>query len=274
MSGWNPPPNGPGQPYGQPQQPYGQQPQQPYGQPPQQPYGQPQQPYGQPQQPYGQTPPPFGQPGFQQPGFQPGYPQAGYAPQPSKKGKGPLLLIIGGVVVLVLIVAGAAIAMSSGGSGGSGSTKYTVTAPQTAGGYTKVSDSSAANGANSFNSLLGNANVVSATYEANGQKIIFTGAAGDFGNVDFGKAYKAVSSSSFQTHDTDAGGAGSAVCVEFKISSTSTSTCYWYTKGSFGSLTSFPDFTTTLNGGTDKTMTWSELADVMRKMRPDVEHAA
>ena len=62
-------------PYGQPQQPYGQQPygQQPYGQPPQ-PYGQPPQPYGQPDpyaaqagygQPYGQQP--YGQPGYGQP---------------------------------------------------------------------------------------------------------------------------------------------------------------------------------------------------------------
>jgi hypothetical protein len=271
MSGWNPPPNGPGQPYGQPQQPYGQQPQQPYGQQLQQPYGQPQQPYGQPQQPYGQTPPPFGQPGFQQPG----YPQAGYAPQPPKKGNGPLLLIIGGVVVLVLIVAGVAVAMSGGDSGGSDSTKYAVSAPQSAGGYTKVSDSSTATGgSNAFNSLLGGATVVSATYQSGNQKIIFTGAAGDFANVDFGKAYKSVGSTTFQTYDTDAGGAGSAKCVEVKITTVSTSTCYWNTKGSFGSVTSIPDLSAALNGGSAKSMSWSELADVMRKMRPDVEKTA
>jgi hypothetical protein len=199
---------------------------------------------------------------------------------PPKKGKGPLVFLITvGVVVLVLVVAAAAFAMSNGGSGsgggGGGSTKYTMSAPQTAGGYNKTSDSSSAlGGTNSVSGLLGSATVVSATYEAGDQKIIFTGAAGNFGNVDFSRAYKAVNSSSIQTHDTDAGGAGSAVCVEFKISTTSTSTCYWFTKGSYGSVTSYPDLTATLNGGSATAMSWSDLADVMRKMRPDVEHAA
>jgi hypothetical protein len=83
------------QPFGQPQQqygqpPYGQAPQQPYGQPqygqqvPQQPYGQPQQPYGQPQvpqQPYG---PPQPQPPYdQQP--QPPYGQQSYDQQPGQQ---------------------------------------------------------------------------------------------------------------------------------------------------------------------------------------------
>jgi hypothetical protein len=70
MTQSDPPP-----PYGQPQDPHGQQP--PYGQPYQQPpYGQPYQqpPYGQQyQQPPHGSPPPYG---YQQPGYgQPGYPQ-------------------------------------------------------------------------------------------------------------------------------------------------------------------------------------------------------
>ena len=44
---------------------------------------------------------------------------------------------------------------------------------------------SALGGTNSVSGLLGSATVVSATYEAGDQKIIFTGAAGNFGNVDF-----------------------------------------------------------------------------------------
>ncbi|GGG10216.1 hypothetical protein GCM10007304_25430 [Rhodococcoides trifolii] len=111
------------QPYGQPaygQQPYSQpQPQPQYGQPGygQQPYGQPPQQYGQPaygQQPYGQ--PAYGQPGYAQPGYgqqppqQYGYPQgnqqwnASGAPQPPKKSKAPLFIIIG-LVALIAIVA-------------------------------------------------------------------------------------------------------------------------------------------------------------------------
>ncbi|MBF4580879.1 DUF805 domain-containing protein [Frigoribacterium sp. VKM Ac-2530] len=108
--GQQPPPYGPPQPHGEPQQPpadgqpqppaysqpqppgeppaYGQ-PQQPHGEPPA--YGQPQQPYGQQpgygQQPYGQQPgdgqPPYGQqPHAQQPHAQQPYAQQPYAQQP------------------------------------------------------------------------------------------------------------------------------------------------------------------------------------------------
>ncbi|MEO5876570.1 MAG: hypothetical protein ABIS86_13460 [Streptosporangiaceae bacterium] len=269
MSGWNPPPqNGPGQPYGQPQPPYGQQ-QPPYGQPPQQ------------QQPYGQTPPPFGQPGYQQPGYpqqaypQQAYPQQGYAPKPPGRNNNALILIIGGAVVVVLIAVVAIVALSGGNSGGGGGGSYTMSTPDTAGGYTKVSDGGAGGGATSFKSLLGAATVVSATYKSGTTKIVFSGAAGDFKRTDFAGSYKSLpNSSNYQVHQTDSGGAGSAACLEIKVSTITSATCYWSTAGSFGSVTAIPDYSSLTGGGSTQTLSWSELASIMRKIRPDVEHQA
>lgn len=92
-----PPPHQPQQPnpYGAPQQPYGQQPQpaygqQPYGQPPQQPHGQPQAYPGFPQQPGTPYPAPFG------------------APPPPKKRTGLIIGIVAGVVVLGVLGIGVA----------------------------------------------------------------------------------------------------------------------------------------------------------------------
>ena len=90
-------------PYGQPQQPYGQQPygQQPYGQ---QPYGQ--APYGQPQQPYGQQG--YGHPGYGQPYGNP-YGQPGYGQPygdinaiPDYKGWAIASFFIGGILFGIL----------------------------------------------------------------------------------------------------------------------------------------------------------------------------
>jgi hypothetical protein len=134
-----------GQPgYGYPQQPpqpgpYGQQqpgyghPQQP-GQPPN-PYGQQQQPYG--QQPYGQQP--YGQPGMPGP-YQPGPGQGGG----KKKG---LAIAIGAVVVVAAVVGGVMV-FSGGDDGGStqiadDGKRYKLTTPATvAGDYNKSSSSS------------------------------------------------------------------------------------------------------------------------------------
>jgi hypothetical protein len=103
-----------GQPYGQPQQPYGQpgygQPQQPYGQPQ---YGQPPQPYGQPgqpQQPYGPPGQPYGQP--PQPGYgQPAYGQPAYGGAPPAAPARPASELSFGVVGAILTLVGAALAV-------------------------------------------------------------------------------------------------------------------------------------------------------------------
>lgn len=260
MSGWNPPPQQPG--HGGPQPPYGQQPQQPYGQQPQQP----QQPYGQPQQqpapygqPYGQpTPPPFGQPGF--------------APQPPRKSSAPLLLLlIGGAVVLVIIAAVAVFALSGGGGD-----KFTLTAPASAGGYPKVA--TPANdplGPALRTGLPAGATAVNATYDVNGTNVTFFGAYGDrledssAFKKGFGDAVK--SGASITYHNTDAGGPGTAECAELKVATVSFPLCFWTTDSSVGVVMSLPDLTSLSTGGTAKSLSWSELADIMRKMRPDVE---
>lgn len=262
LSGWNPPPQGPG--YGgpqPPQQPYGQQPQQPYGQ---QPYGQPTPPpFGQPTPPpFGQpTPPPFGQQGFG-------------APPPRKNKTGLILAVVGGAVVLVIVAAIALVTLSSGGGGGLGSEKYTISAPPSAGGYPQVNDSTGDPYGNTFRNLLGSrGTVVSATYDVNGSKVTFTGVSGtDMGSKDgFRDGLESSSAGANVTiHDTDPGGSGSAGCAEITAATVTIPLCYWQTDTSLGMVTANPDIST----GSVKTMDWNQLADVMRQMRPDVEKPA
>jgi hypothetical protein len=95
-----PPPQPPGQPYGQPPpgQPYGQQ---PFGQgpPPGQPHGQP--PYGQP--PYGE--PPYGQLPYGQPAYgQPPFGQQPFGHPPARR-RVPRWLVVVGAVLALLVVA-------------------------------------------------------------------------------------------------------------------------------------------------------------------------
>jgi hypothetical protein len=280
MSGWNPPPNGPGQP----QQPYGQQPQQaPYGQqqpaygqqPQQQPYGQTPPPFGQqppygqqPQQPYGQTPPPFGQPGFQQPG----YPQAGYAPQPNKGDTRRRLVIAGAFVVAFVFVAVVAWVQLKG----DGSSSYTMSTPDTAGGYSKSSDSTDAATMTSITKTAGEefgsgAKVVSATYKVNGSKVIFIGVSGGTRRQeDLSSQIKSFAKGA-PTHTTASGGKGSAECAEIAAGTASFPMCAWLTDSTMGMLMAIPDVA---SGTAAKTISWSELSAVMRKMRPDVEHTA
>jgi len=255
LSGWNPPPQGPG--YGGPQPP-----QQPYGQP-QQPYGQ--QPYGQPGQPYGQpTPPPFGQP------TPPPFGQPGFPPPPRKNKAGLVLALVGGAVV-VLIIAVVAIVAASGG----GSKQYTITAPPTAGGYQQVNDSSGDVYGSTFRNLLGDkGNVVSATYDVNGTKVTFTGVSGtDMGSANgFREGLQSTSAGANVTiHDTDPGGDGTAGCAEITVATVTVPLCYWQTDTSLGMVTATPDISTT---GNISAMEWTRLADVMRQMRPDVEKPA
>ncbi|WP_198653441.1 hypothetical protein [Actinocorallia populi] len=268
LSGWNPPPQGPG--YGgpqPPQQPYGQQPQQP-----QQPYGQPQQPYGQqpygqpaqPGQPYGQpTPPPFGQP------TPPPFGQAGHHPAPPKNNKTGLILALAGGAVVVVIVAVIAIVGLSG-DGGDGGGEYTLSAPPSAGGYPQVNDSSGDAYGSTFRNLLGSqGTVVSATYDAEGSKVTFTGITGPgMGDRnDFRQGLQS-SGANISFHETDAGGSGTASCAEMTMSSIKIPLCYWQTDNTLGMVMAAPNVT----GG--PSLGWSQLADVMRKMRPDVEKPA
>ncbi len=273
MSGWNPPPQGPGyggpqppqQPYGQPQQPYGQ-PQQPYGQP-QQPYGQTPPPFGQPQQPYGQTPPPFGQP--QQPYGQPGFPPSPHKPPNHRKG---IALGIGGIVAVVVIIIVVVVVANLGGAG---SDKYTISTPPTAGGYPQVNDSTGDTYGNTFRNLLGSqGTVVSATYDAGGTKVTFTGVSGsNLGSSDGFRQGLQGSGASVTIHDTDAGGPGKAACAEITVATVTIPLCYWQTDTSLGMLTASPDLTSVTSGG-GQSIGWSQLADIMRKMRPDVEKPA
>ncbi len=113
----------PGQPYGgQPGQPYGGQPGQPYGQPAQPYGGQPAQPYGQPAQPYGQPAEPYGQPG-QPYGAPPGggfgdptapSPYGPPVPPPKKGGAGKVIGIVVAVVVVLIVVCGVGFYFASG----------------------------------------------------------------------------------------------------------------------------------------------------------------
>jgi len=257
LSGWNPPPQGPG--YGGDQPP-----QQPYGQP-QQPYGQPQQPYGQPQQPYGQTPPPFGQP------TPPPFGQQGFHPSPPKKNKTGLILALAGAAVVVVIVAVIVVVSLSGG-GGIGGQKYTISTPPSAGGYPQAGDSGSDPYGNAFKNLLGSrGTVVSAAYDVNGTTVTFTGVSGtDMGDADGFRQGLANSGSgaNITHHDTDPGGSGSAGCAEITVATVTVPLCYWQTDTSLGMVTASPSLT----GGTS--MNWNQLADVMRQMRPDVEKPA
>ncbi|MEO3781722.1 hypothetical protein ABGB12_00165 [Actinocorallia sp. B10E7] len=258
LSGWNPPPQGPG--YGGDQPP-----QQPYGQ---QPYGQPQQPYGQPAQPYGQpTPPPFGQP------TPPPFGQAGFSPAPPKNNKTGLILALAGAAVVVVILAVVAVVSLSGGDG-IGSQKYTVSAPATAGGYPQVTDSSGDPYGNAFKNLLGSrGTVVSATYDVNGSKVTFTGVSGtDMGDTNgFRQGLESSSAGAQVTiHDTDPGGSGTAGCAEITVATVTVPLCYWQTDTSLGMVTASPD----INGASVTSMQWTQLADIMRRMRPDVEKPA
>ncbi|WP_344247753.1 hypothetical protein [Actinocorallia libanotica] len=270
LSGWNPPPQGPGyggpqppqQPYGQqPQQPPYGQPQQPYGQQPQQPYGQ--QPYGQPAAPYGQpTPPPFGQP------TPPPFGQAGYSPAPPRKNKTGLILAIVGGVVVVAIVAVVALAALGGGDDGS---EYALSAPPTAGGYPKSTDAAGDTYGSAFRNLLGSkGTVVSATYDAEGSQVTFTGITGPgMGDRDDFRQGLQSSGTNVSFHDTDPGGSGSASCAEMTMGTITIPLCYWQTSNTLGMVMAAPNLT-----GNGQSLGWSQLADVMRKMRPDVEKPA
>ncbi|GAB2836052.1 hypothetical protein GCM10022221_39100 [Actinocorallia aurea] len=273
MSGWNPPPQGPG--YGGPQPP--QQPgQNPYGQP--QPYGQPTPPpgpYGQPQpQGYG-TPPPFGAPGTPPPFGAPqqyGTPQPfGAPPGPPKRVSSKGVVIIIAACVAAVIVLGIGVLALSGGDGGSGlgGTKYTLSTPDSAGGYSKTTSSQA----NPYEAAFGGAgSVVSASYDVNGTEVVFTGVTGTNLHEDDFTNGMSSSGSAVTIHETDSGGPGSAGCAEVTAATITLPFCYWATGTTLGMVSVMPDANAIASG--TPLMGWSDLSDIMRQMRPDLETPA
>ena len=270
MSGWNPPPGG-GQPgYGQ--QPGG------YGQPG---YGAPQPGFGAQQPGYGQP----AQPGYGQQQFG-GQPQFGQAPPPPKSRTGCVIGgILGGLVlVVVVIVIIVAVMASSGGKA------YTINSalPASAGGLTKVDNpgtvySSAANGAkNTFsgNTMGGTATeTFSGVYSDGTNKLIFIGANGSFPDPNslvnkLQSGQSSGTSQGFEWNKVDAGAHGGILaCGEGTTSGVKASFCIFETKGDVGELMSF-GFPTSIGGsGSSSVLTATQLADVTRKFRGDVEAA-
>ena len=47
--------------------------------------------------------------------------------------------------------------------------------------------------------------------------------------------------------------------------------CWWQTDSSFGMLLSSPDASSLATGGSIKSIGWTQLAEIMRTMRPDLE---
>lgn len=260
MSGWNPPPGQGGEQYGGAPG-YGQQP------PPQQPgYGQPQQPgYGQPQQP-----------GF---GQQPGYGQPPYGQQPPKRksSTGLILGIVGGVVALVVVLGIVLVALVANSGG-----DKTITAVTTAGGWQRdtSAESQLSSQINSQRNIMNSATggkldkLVSAFYRdpsgssgtgVTGQPngVLFLGGEGKIGSTDdFVDGFRrSLSSSNGTVTEIDPGsGGGKGVCGTITISTTSMSFCAWATESSFGEIVP-----------TTPGMSQSEVADLMRKMREDIE---
>jgi hypothetical protein len=238
------------------------------------------QPDGPPQQTYGQSPPPLGHPGFQQPGY---YPQAGYPPPPPRNGIRPLL-IIAGVVAVVLIAAALVViaVLREGDSGGSSSDNYgdrgsyTVSAPDTAGGYLKTSDMTGSL-MTEFSSVAteefgAGTKAVGATYMVDGREVTFVAVSrGSKKQANINSKVKAFGFLA-PMRPTDAGGAGTAACSVIRTRKSgewlSFPMCAWLTDSTMGMLVGLP-------GPDHKSKkNWSELADAMRKMRPEVEHIA
>jgi hypothetical protein len=271
--------------YGQ-QQPGGQQ---PYGQPG---YGQPghgqQSPYAQ-QGGYGDQGGYGQQGGYAQP-TQPGYAQQqGYGQQygqpttygspPNKSNTGLILGIVGGAVAVVIILVIVVVAMSGGGGGGIGGKKHDVVAAESAGGWQRdaAGESRFGTNINTQKNTLQSATggkldkVVSGFYkDPNGSSssllpagVIFIGGTGPLGDPDkFVSSFRSAASSTGTVTEVDPGaGGGRGVCAEATAASQTIAFCAWATNDSFGEIVS-----------TSPGKSASQVADLMRKMRPDLEH--
>ncbi|MBA9004258.1 MULTISPECIES: hypothetical protein [Thermomonospora] len=286
MSGWNPPPGqgggpygpqGPGQqpgygpaPGGGPVPPYGGQPQPPYGGAPQPP------PYGGAPQPPGYGP----QPGPVGPGTPPPFPP----PAPPKRGSGAgvILLLGGGGLVVVLILVAVVIALGGGSD-------HTISTPPTAGGLSRntAAESELNSQISQQRSMLQRSagyrldDVKTAVYGEGRNRWLFLGGTGNIEDPDdfvegFRRSATSTNSGSIQTtvnELSDAGGDGVGVCAEIRstVGSTSytTALCSWATDSSFGAVYPAPEQASSL---TDvPTFSASDVADMMRRIRADVE---
>lgn len=270
MSGWNPPPGQGSAPYGGapgygPQPGYGQQP------------GAPVPPYGQQPPPYGQQPPP--QPGYQPPGAPPPFGPPPYGPR-RRSSVGLVIGLVGGGVVLILILGIVIFAVSAAGS------KHSISTPSSAGGLSRdyAGESSLSSQTSTQRLAIQRAtgykvtDIKTAVYGSGSERYIFVGGTGKLGSPDkFVSSFRsAVRNSSSLTQTTvtelsNAGGDGKAVCAEVRASVGTTSitraVCAWATKSSFGEV--IPAQGESSSTPTNKTT--SDVADVMRRIRGDVE---
>ncbi|HEY7486424.1 MAG TPA: hypothetical protein VH912_18315 [Streptosporangiaceae bacterium] len=261
------------QPYGGGQPGYGQGGQGGYGQSGQGGYGQ-QSGYGQ-QGGYGQpTQPGYGQ--QQSYGQQYGQPTT-YGSPPNKSNTGLILGIVGGAIAVVIILVVVVVAMSGGG--GVGGKKHDVVAAASAGGWQRDPAGESRFGTNintqknSLESATGGKldKVVSAFYKDPGGSsssllpagVIFIGGTGPLGDPDkFVSSFRSAASSSGTVTEVDPGaGGGRGVCAEASAASQTIAFCAWATNDSFGEIVS-----------TSPGKSASDVADLMRKMRPDLEH--
>lgn len=257
MSGWNQPPGG--SPYGG--DPYGQQPG----------YGQQQPGYGQ-EPGYGQQGGGFGQ---QQPGYGGGYGQQPMPPMPPprRSNTGLLIGLLGGGLVLVILIVVVVVVVAAGGG-----KKHTVEVASTAGGLPRDAggESSVSSRVDAIKTQMRTAtngkinNVVTAVYRESGtdslgspKRILFVGGTGPLGDPKkFVDGFRSSASSQGTVTEVDPGsGGGKGVCTQISKLGQTTAICAWATNDSFGEVVP-------LSAG----KTSSDLAILMRQMRPDLEH--
>lgn len=234
--------------------------------------------HGGPQSGYGgpQTPPPFG--------------QVSSGPPARKSKTGLVLGLAGGVVAMVLCVVVGIVALGGTGSGGGlggglgggvlGGGQLVISNPPTAGGFSrtsvdaKVPQQYLSTYRDAFAPLGGKIdNLVFAGYDdtADHGTIALVGINGsgfDPSSLQAKVASLSTSSGAWSTTDPGANG-GQAVCSPGRPEDNSGSSCAWMTSTSIGMISVNPKDET---GGLP-VVPESRLADIMRKIRPDVEHA-
>jgi hypothetical protein len=213
---------------------------------------------------YGQPMPEYGQPAYGQPAYG--------TPPPKKSRTGLIIGIVGGAVaVIVLLVIG--LAALGGGA------KHDVAAADSAGGWQRDSAGESRFGStiDQQKSTLNSAakgkldKVVSAYYkDPNGSTtavvpagVIFIGGTGETGGpTKFVSDFRSVASAGGTVTEVDPGpGGGKGVCAEIHAGSQSVAFCAWATDDSFGEVVS-----------TTPGKPVGDVAEIMRKMRPDLEH--
>jgi hypothetical protein len=168
--------------------------------------------------------------------------------------------------------------VAGGGGGVGGGDKHDVVAANTAGGWARDSagESRFAQTINSQKNVLQSATgnkldkVVSGFYKDPGASsssllpagVIFLGGTGPLGDPDkFVSSFRSAASSNGTVTEVDPGtGGGKGVCAEARASGQTIAFCAWATSDSFGEIVS-----------TSPGKSATEIAALMRKMRPDLE---